>query len=135
MRNDLYVRAILTVIAAALVYLCVIFTPLPVVSAQTGRVVGGRTPGEYTGPAEVVIVGWKSGEGATVPVSIARGEVRVVNEVAVSGEVLVKQLPEDYLRTVLIGHEERASSRANGTFRSFDPRSGGLPVVVLPSRP
>ena len=136
MRNDLYLRIVLTVIAGALVYLCLLFTPLPVVSAQAGRVVGARTPGEYTGPAEVVIVDWRLPDNASLPVTITRGEVRVANEVAVTGEVRVKQLPEDYLRTVLVGHEERASRSATGSFRSFDPRSGsGLPVSTVPAHP
>jgi hypothetical protein len=131
MRNDMYIRIVLTVIAAALVYLCVVLTPIPVVSAQTGRIVGTQRPGEYTGPAEVVIVGWRAGEGGTMPVTIPGG-VRVTNEVVVTGEVLVKQFPEDHLRTIVIGHEEGATARANGTFRPLNPRTGGLPVVVVP---
>jgi hypothetical protein len=58
----------------------------------------------------------------------------VSSEVAVTGEVLVKQLPGESLRTVLIGHEEGASVRANGTFRSLSPRVG-VPVAVVPPRP
>jgi hypothetical protein len=130
MRNDMYIRIVLTVIAAALVYLCVVLTPIPVVSAQTGRIVGTQRPGEYTGPAEVVIVGWRAADTGTVPVSI-NGGVRVTNEVVVTGEVLVKQLPDDHLRTVLIGHEEGASGRGNGTFRSLNSRTGGVPVAVV----
>ena len=115
-------------------YLCVMLTPMPVVNAQTGRIVGTQRPGEYTGPAEVVIVGWRAAEGGTVPVTIPGG-VRVTNEVAVTGEMLVKQLPEDHLRTVLIGHEEGATGRANGAFRPLNSRTGGVPVVVVPPRP
>ena len=133
MRNDLYTRIVLTIIAATLVYLCVVLTPIPVVSAQTGRIVGTQRPGEYTGPAEVVIVGWRAADGGTIPVSIPGG-VRVTNEVAVIGEVFVKQLADDHLRTVLIGHEEGATGRANGTFRTLNPRTGGLPVVVVPPK-
>ena len=51
MRVDLYTRMVLTAIAAALLYLCIILTPLPVASAQTAQ-----RPGMPTGPAEVVIL-------------------------------------------------------------------------------
>jgi hypothetical protein len=70
MKNDAYLRGVLTVIAAALLYLCVLLTPLPAVSAQAGRVIGAPTPGVSTGPAEMVVVGWKVAD--TVPVTITR---------------------------------------------------------------
>jgi hypothetical protein len=132
MRNDLYLRVVLSVIAAALVYLCVVFTPMPVTSAQ-GRVVGAKTPGEYTGPAEVVIIGWQLPDGASLPVNVLRGDVRVNNEVMVKGDVEVKQPPNNPLRTVMIGHEVDASPSAAGRFSGITPSNGrGIPVVVLP---
>lgn len=133
MRNDLYLRSVLTVIAGALVYLCVVFTPLPVASAQAGRVVGGRTPGEYTGPAEVIVVDWRLPEGAALPVSVLRGDVRVMNEVTVRGDVELTQPPHKPLRSVLIGYEESASAIAPGRFADLNPRAGrALPVSALP---
>jgi hypothetical protein len=134
MRNDLYLRIVLTVIAAALVYLCVVFTPLPTLSAQ--RVVGGRTPGEYTGPAEVVIVDWRLPENASLPVTVTRGDIRVSNEVRISGDVDVRQGRNDALRTVLIGYEDSASPGAAGRFSNIVQTAGrGVPVVSLPAKP
>ena len=136
MRNDLYLRTVLTVIAAALVYLCVVLTPLPTVSAQTPRIVGGRTPGEYTGPAEVVIVDWRLPENASLPVNVTRGDIRVSNEVRITGDVEVRQPANSPLRTVLIGHEEGASTSATGRFTSINLGAGrGVPVMVLPVKP
>jgi hypothetical protein len=58
---DRYTRAVLTVIAACLLYLCLVLskagTPL---SAQGYQPQGAARPGLTTGPAEVVIVGWRS---------------------------------------------------------------------------
>jgi hypothetical protein len=53
---DRYSKAVLTVIAAALVYLCAVMTPLPSAHAQ-----GTKRAGEMiTTPIEAVIVGWKT---------------------------------------------------------------------------
>ena len=132
MRNDLYLRIVLTVIAAALLYLCVVLTPLPTASAQTPRIVGGRTPGEYTGPAEVVIVDWRLPENASLPVNVTRGEIRVMNEVSVSGDVEVRQRTDNPLRTVLIGYEESAMSNSRGRFVQLDQTRRGVPVTTAP---
>jgi hypothetical protein len=68
---DRYTRAVLTIIALSLVYLCVADalrgTP---VSAQ---VYGSQRPGESTGPAEVVIVGWNNLPQGGIPVQIVGG--------------------------------------------------------------
>jgi hypothetical protein len=134
MRHDRYVRIVLTVIAGALLYLCVVLTPLPTVSAQ--RVVGGKTPGEYTGPAEVVIVDWRLPENASLPVTVTRGDVRVSNEVRITGDVEVRQARNDALRTVLIGYEEGASTSGSGRFSGINQAAGrGVPVVSLPPKP
>ena len=136
MTTDRYLRIVLTVIAAALVYLCVILTPLPAVSAQTPRIVGGKTPGEYTGPAEVVIVDWRLPENASLPVNVTRGDVRVTNELSITGDVEVVQRPNNPLRTVLIGHEEGASTTAAGRFSNISAGAGrGVPVTALPLKP
>jgi hypothetical protein len=138
MPSDLYVKSVLTVIAATLVYLCVVFTPLPAVSAQAGRVVGGRTPGEYTGPAEVVIVDWRLPQGASLPVNVTRGEVQVTNELSVRGDVELTQPPNKPLRALLIGFEEGSSPTQTGKFAPLAPAAGrALPVSVIaaPLRP
>jgi hypothetical protein len=53
--TDRYTKIVLTVIAGALVYLCVVMTAFPALEAQVTQ-----RPGEFTGkPIEAVIVGWK----------------------------------------------------------------------------
>jgi hypothetical protein len=136
MRTDLYLRTVLTVIAAALVYLCLVFTPIPGLAAQ-GRpvVVGAQTPGEYTGPAEVVIVGWRlpNGDSMSLPVHVTRGDVRVVNDVQVTGRVEAVQPENRPYRNVLIGYEEGGSTSGAGRFAGLRPRSGqGIPVTPWP---
>jgi hypothetical protein len=51
MTSDRYLKAVLTVIAACLVYLCLVSTPWPVASAAAPALE----------PTEVVIVGYKDG--------------------------------------------------------------------------
>jgi hypothetical protein len=131
MKVDVYSRVVLTVIAAALVYLCVLLTPLPAVSAQAGRVVGTSQPGLSTGPAEMVVVGWRLSE--PLPVVVTHGDVRVTNEVLqVRGRVLAEQAPDSVHRTSLIGWEEGGTRTVPGTLRPFDGADGFLPVVVKP---
>jgi hypothetical protein len=136
MTNDLYMRMVLTVIAGALVYLCLVLTPLPALSAQVGQVVGAPTPGVSTGPGEMVIVGWRVPD--TIPVTVARGEVRLTNDtVRVNGRVETEQAPNTASRTTLIGWEDGAARpQTSGIFRGFtDPKTPGLPVVVRPQSP
>ena len=132
MTTDTYLRGTLTVIAAALLYLCAILTPLPVASAQAGRVVGAPTPGVSTGPAEMVIVGWRVPE--TIPVAVTRGDVRVTNDsLRVSGTVQLEQSPNSATRTVLIGWEQGASATTRGEFSALGAGpANALPVSVRP---
>jgi hypothetical protein len=75
---DRYTRAVLTVIAVCLVYLCLVVsragTPLgaqAIPQAPPQAPPGAARPGLGTGPAEVVIVGWRSSESdPPVPVSV-----------------------------------------------------------------
>lgn len=123
MNSDWYLRGVLTVIAAALIYLCVVLTPLPAVSAQTGRVVGAPVPGVSTGPAEMVIVGWRTSD--AVPVNVRGGEMRI------SGPVQTQQVPGAVDRVVLVGWEDRATTKGPGNFTGFgEASSQGLPVNV-----
>lgn len=135
MNNDFYLRAVLTVIAAALLYLCIIFTPLPIASAQGGRVIGAPTPGVSTGPAEMVVVGWRVPE--TVPVHVVRGEVRITNEeLRVNGRVQTEQVANTVARTAIVGWEDNGKPDLRGAFRGFnDAPATGLPVVVKPPKP
>jgi hypothetical protein len=123
---------VLTVIAAALVYLCVVLTPMPAASAQ-----GAATPGTVIGPAEVTIVGWRLAPNATFPIHIpgrvtVAGEVRVSNELRVTGKVETEQTPSSTSRVVLSGWEDAASPRAAGRFTPWNSGQGAaLPVAPL----
>jgi hypothetical protein len=128
MTIDRYTRAILTVIAAALVYLCVLQTPWPGVSAQTAL-----RPGESTGPAQVVVIGWTA---PAIPVQVS-GTVPVTGEVRVTGNVRTRPEDNTTSRVVLVGWEDRASSGRTGTYEMFNARGEkavGLPVTTLPVR-
>jgi len=110
--NDRYTKTILTVIAGALIYLCVAMTAFPSVSAQ-----GTQRPGEPSGPLEVVVVGWKS----NTPMQIASPQpLRVVTER--TGGVAD--------RVVVVGWEENAARETPTTLHSFGPQNPGIPVVV-----
>jgi hypothetical protein len=105
---DRYTKAVLTLIAFALVYLCVIVTPLPRAHAQTPSI----RPGEPSGPTEVVIVGWQSRDGAAAfPVSIGHPlQVTASQPLPIRGEVTTERSSSRLAdRVVLIGWEEDAS--------------------------
>ena len=113
--TDRYIKIVLTVIAAALVYICVAITPMPSVNAQQTAT---KYPGQSTGPTEVVIVGWKQ----TAPMQISSQEpLRVVTERS-SGAAD---------RVVLVGWEENGSSERAipATFRSVNVKAG-IPVTM-----
>jgi hypothetical protein len=123
---DWYLRFVSTVIAAALVYLCLVLTPWPYVDAQTAR-----RPGDPTGPAEMVIVGWRLPNDAALPVQVrGRAEVAVANDVRVSGRVSTEPVPNTSARVVLAGWEDGAARELPGTFRTWnDGQRIALPVV------
>jgi hypothetical protein len=132
MRNDLYLRVVLTVIAGALIHLCIIFTPLPAASAQGRRVVGAPTPGESTGPAEMVIVGFRVPPDEALPiqgkVSVA-GDVTVGNTVRVAGRVQTEPVDNTATRTVLVGWEDSGQPHAPGRYAMWSERAKqALPV-------
>jgi hypothetical protein len=108
---DRYTRVVLTVIAACLLYLCLVLsrvgTPL---SAQGVPQQGAERPGLGTGPAEVVIVGWRS------------GAADFALPVAVRNTVTTQASTESATRVVLAGWEDAR----RGTIRLV-PESG-LPV-------
>jgi hypothetical protein len=135
MSTDRYLKAVLTVIASALVYLCVVLTPWPSAQAQTAA-----RPGDPTGPAQVVVVGWRAPQSDRVPIAAASPlPVSVAGPVQVTGKVTTERSGGDADRVVLVGWEDRAGHYATrGLFRSFDsgrdsagpPPQGALPVVV-----
>jgi hypothetical protein len=108
--TDRYTKTILTVIAGALIYLCIVMTAFPAAQAQSSA-----RPGEPTGPQDVVVVGWRP----TTPLPIVALEpVRVITEQKAG-------IPD---RVVLVGWEE---TNAQGpAARRFDTGSDGLPVSV-----
>ena len=100
--TDRYTKVILTLIACALMYLCVIFTPLPGAHAQ----IPSRTPGEPSGPTEVVIVGHRN----QVPLPVmVHGLVELSQPVRVTGSVTTERTSGRADRVILVGWEENAS--------------------------
>jgi len=123
---DRYTQAVLTLIATALVYLCVVVTPWPGVQAQTAA-----RPGESTGPAQVVIVGWRGQAGESIPVTtLGNIGVTVSGPVQVNGRVTTEKASDRADRVVLVGWEEGATrERAANRLQSFT-NSSSLPVDV-----
>lgn len=124
---DRYTKTVLTLIAIALVYLCVVLTPLPGVQAQTAP-----RPGESTGPAQMVIVGWRGAPGEAIPVSMSGPvPVTVAAPVQVTGRVTTEKASERADRVVLVGWEEGGmrDGKPASDLRSFTGASPGLPVV------
>jgi hypothetical protein len=112
-------RFVLTIIAAALVYLCIVLTPpRPVVYAQSPQ------PGTMS-PAEVTITGWR------VPISQPL-PVQIVGDVRVTGRVQAEQPKDQSARVVLVGWEEGGTDVLRGGRRSFLPGQPGLPVASTP---
>ena len=112
---DRYTKVVLTIIAGALVYLCVVMTAFPAVQAQTTQ-----RPGEFTGrPVETIVVGWKTD---ALPI-VARQPLQVQTERSTGRAD----------RMVIVGWEEGA---AVGQMGSLTPivtsRGSGLPVSPLP---
>jgi len=107
---DRYTKTVLTVIAGALIYLCIVMTAFPAVKAQ-----GTPRPGQSSGPQEVVVVGWRP---ATPLPIVALEPLRVTTE----------QRSGSSDRVVLVGWEETGARGIAD--RRFDTRSDGLPVSV-----
>ena len=115
---DRYTKLVLTIIAGALVYLCLVLTPLPALHAQVTQ-----RPGEGMGPVQVVVVGWRAGE--AVPVAVGQ-PVEVTGAVQVRGPVVTE--PGEHASRVLIaGYEMAATRDRSGEFRPLGP-AAGLPT-------
>ena len=109
-------------------YICAVLTPIPAVSAQRGN-----RPGDDTGPARVVIVGWETFD-SPQPLP-----VRMVASVPleIAGTVQTEQRKNSYDRVVLAGWEENAADVRIGSYRPL-MRTGslpGLPVTTVPIVP
>jgi hypothetical protein len=123
--SDRYTKIVLTVIATALVYLCVVFTPLPGLHAQQTTM----RPGEFTGPGEIVIVGWRLPPNETVPVSIHQ---TVPVSIADTVRVATERSSGRADRVMIAGWEEQATPDKPGRTRAIEPTSAGLPVSSIP---
>jgi hypothetical protein len=112
---DRYSKIVLTVIAAALVYLCIVMTAFPAVQAQVTQ-----RPGEFTGrPIDAVIVGWK----ITEPLQIATTRPIPVQTERSTGAAD---------RMVIVGWEENAAPGYPGVLAPIQSaRRQGLPVSTL----
>jgi hypothetical protein len=103
--NDRYIKSVLTVIAGALIYLCIVMTPLPGLNAQTTS----QRPGVSSGPLDVVIVGWRTAE-AAFPVAVLN-PVRVTagEPLPIRGSVTTERSSSGLAdRVVVVGWEENA---------------------------
>lgn len=130
---DRYTKVVLTLIACALVYLCVMVTPLPRAHAQAPSI----RPGESSGPTEVVIVGWTSRSGdAAFPVSIGHPvQVTAERPLPISGQVTTERSSTGLAdRVILVGWEEDATreKRAGGMQQLSDnPLNAGLRALPI----
>jgi hypothetical protein len=119
MTTDRYTKTVLTVIAGALVYLCIVMTAFPGVQAQ-----GMKRPGEFGGPSEMVIVGWKTDPlpiTATRPLPIVASEpVRVITERSAGVAD----------RVVLVGWEADAIREKPRPMQLLNNTAPGVPVQV-----
>jgi hypothetical protein len=124
--NDRYTKTVLTVIAGALLYLCVVMTPLPGLGAQTPTL----RPGEPSGPLDVVVVGWRPGAREPMPVTIQQTQPLRI-EGAVTTERSSTRVAD---RVVLVGWESAASREVQRLVLPFS-ESSRLPVALPPPPP
>jgi hypothetical protein len=109
---DRYSKIVLTIIAAALVYLCVVMTAFPAVQAQSTKRAGEM----LNQPIEAVIVGWK----LTEPLQIATTRPLPVQTERSGGAAD---------RVVIVGWEDSATRERPVTMTPFVSSFGrGLPV-------
>lgn len=114
--TDRYTKIVLTVIAGALVYLCVVMTAFPAVQAQSTKRAGEM----LNQPIEAVIVGWKASE----PMPIATSRPLLVQTERASGVAD---------RVVIVGWEESASRDRVGAMSPIQSSRGlSVPVRTLP---
>jgi hypothetical protein len=130
---DRYSKTVLTVIAGALVYLCVVMTPFPTVHAQQTA----ARPGEMTGPAQVVVVGWNPA--TTVPITTTHPlEITAGQPLPVVAAQPVHVITERSTavpdRMVVVGWEENAVPGRAGSIHNFSGPNMGVPVVMHPMK-
>ena len=107
--TDRYTKIVLTVIAAALVYLCVVMTAFPTVQAQ-----GTRRAGEMiTPPIEAVIVGWKA-PGALPIMTAEPLRVRTERSTGAADRVVIVGWEDNATRDRTMPMSPLVSSRGQG---------------------
>jgi hypothetical protein len=112
---DRYTKTVLTVIAGALIYLCVVMTAFPATHAQ------GRA-GEIATPGQMVIVGWKADP---LPVVAARPLPVAVPEPL---RVATERGTGVADRVLIVGWEADATQQRQGRMLSINGTTAGLPV-------
>ena len=125
--NDRYIKTMLTIIAGALVYLCVVMTPLPRVSAQTPS----KTPGVSSGPLEVIVVGYNAQSPMPVAVS-GLVEVTASNPLRITGNVSTERSADKADRVILVGWESDANREKAGPMEQFNDNISGVRAKALP---
>lgn len=127
---DRYTKIVLTLIACALVYLCVVFTPLPGIHAQQPTL----RPGEPSGPLEVLVVGWKPLAGLnSFPVSIVHPvQVTATQPLPIVGTVTTERSSSMADRVVVVGWEQGATREKPVPMHAITIKEPGLPVRVIP---
>ena len=127
--NDRYLKTMLTIIAGALLYLCIVMTPLPRVSAQTPS----KTPGVSSGPLEVIVVGYTAQ--TPMPVSVSGlVEVTASTPLRITGQVSTAKSSERADRVILVGWEKRSNRDKGGSMEMLSDYKGegsfALPVQL-----
>jgi len=126
---DRYSKFLLTVIASALVYLCIVVTPWPRVSAQA------RTPGEIVnGQIEAVIVGVRLPRNESLPVNVSGTlPVSISDTVRVQGTVNTERSSGKADRVMIAGWEDLGVPEKAGRPQQINlGKSSGLPVTTMP---
>ena len=130
--NDRYIKSVLTVIAVALIYICIVVTPLPGLSAQTTS----QRPGVSSGPLDVVIVGWRTAE-AAFPVAVLNPvSVTASEPLPIRGSVTTERSSSGVAdRVVVVGWEENALKEKPSRLITINTTSGstrsGFPVRTV----
>ena len=120
---DRYTKGVLTIIAGALLYLCIALTSFPAAHAQSSL-----RPGEPTGPGQVVVVGWRVGE--PLPVAFQRPvPIITANEpLRITGTVTTERSSGVADRVIVTGWEEGATREKAARMMPLSDTTPGLPV-------
>lgn len=125
MPTDRYTKLMLTIIAGALLYLCIVLTPLPAVQAQAPPLRPGQISSE---PLPVVITGWQAA-GQAMPVTFQRPvPVTVNNDV----RVITERASGVADRVVVVGWEQNASREKPSLPQNFNNLRAPIGSIGIP---